>query len=346
MTGPVSAGSPGSTGPTTSTGSATSTTSTTSTGSTGSARAARLAGGARSRAVDTAYAAGWQLVRTLPEPLAASLFRHGADLGTRRDGPGVRQLRANLRRVVGAGWPDADLDELVRAGLRSYSRYWMETFRLPSMDRAALLGRVETEGADHLDAAHAAGRGTIIALPHSGNWDVAGLWLVDHGLRFTTVAERLSPESLFDRFVAYREGLGMEIVPLRGGARAPVEVLSERLRAGGVVCLLGDRDLSAAGVPVSFFGEPARMPPGPALLAATTGAALLPVALWFTEHGWGQWIGPPIELTGARLRDRVVAATQALADAFAERIARHPADWHMLQKLWSADLDPAQPRRP
>lgn len=247
----------------------------------------------------------------------------------------------NLRRVVGPGASESELDDLVHASLRSYARYWMETFRLPSMPIDSTAARVHAEGAEHIDAAMAAGRGAILALPHSGNWDVAALWLIARGVPFTTVAERLQPESLFDRFVQYRESLGMEIIPLSGGERAPSTVLTERLQAGGCVCLLADRDLGASGVPVQFFGESTRMPPGPALLAATTGAALLPVSLHFTADGWGQWIGAPIELSGARLRERVSGATQVLADTFAERISVHPQDWHMLQKLWLADLDPA-----
>lgn len=248
----------------------------------------------------------------------------------------------NLRRVVGPGPSERELDDLVRAAVRSYARYWMETFRLPSMPVASIVPRVISEGAEHIDAAMAAGRGAILALPHSGNWDVAGIWLVQRGVPFTTVAERLQPESLFDRFVRYRESLGMEIIPLSGGAHAPSTVLTERLQSGGCVCLLADRDLGASGVPVEFFGAPTRMPPGPALLAATTGAALLPVSLHFTPDGWGQWIGAPIEPTGARLRERVSGATQTLADTFAQRISAHPTDWHMLQKLWLADLDPAR----
>jgi KDO2-lipid IV(A) lauroyltransferase len=278
----------------------------------------------------------------MPEPVAATAFRLAADLGARRGGRGVRQLRRNLRRVIGPTASYPELDDLVQASLRSYARYWMETFRLPSMPVASIVPRVSTDGAENIFAAMAAGRGAILALPHSGNWDAAAIWLVEHGVPFTTVAERLQPESLFDRFVRFRESLGMEIIPLSGGARAPSTVLTERLQAGGCVCLLADRDLGAAGVPVEFFGEPTRMPPGPALLAATTGAALLPVSLHFTPDGWGQWIGPPIALSGARLRDRVSGATQTLADTFAERISAHPADWHMLQKLWLADLDPAR----
>jgi KDO2-lipid IV(A) lauroyltransferase len=116
-------------------------------------------------------------------------------------------------------------------------------------------------------------------------------------------------------------------------------VLAERLRAGEAVCLVADRDLSRHGVQVRFFGEPTRMPAGPALLAATTGAALMPVHLYFDGAGWGQWIGEQIELGEGDLRTKVQRATQALASAFEARIAEYPQDWHMLQRLWLADLD-------
>jgi KDO2-lipid IV(A) lauroyltransferase len=139
----------------------------------------------------------------------------------------------------------------------------------------------------------------------------------------------------------------MEVLPLTGGERAPTEILTERLAAGGAVCLVADRDLSQNGIGVQFFGEPTRMPGGPALLGARTGAAVLPVGLWFTPHGWGQRIRPPVELpTGGSLRDKVVAGTQQIADAFAAEIAEHPADWHMLQRLWLADLPPRPDQPP
>jgi KDO2-lipid IV(A) lauroyltransferase len=168
-----------------------------------------------------------------------------------------------------------------------------------------------------------------------GNWDVAGIWLIHrYGKPFTTVAERLKPESLFDRFVEYRQGLGMEVVALTGGDRSAISVLTERLQDGRGVCLVADRDLSGQGIEVDFFGHPARLPAGPAMLAATTGAPLIPVSLWFEADGWGLRLNPPVVLTGARLRDRVHGATQALADVFAADIAARPSDWHMLQQFW------------
>jgi lauroyl/myristoyl acyltransferase len=326
----------------------------------------RLSAGLTARLSGWSFGVGWLLVRAVPARPAGWVCDRVADLVTRRDGSAIQQLRRNLARVSAGsglrpsepdGLPDEPdrpaeraeraqrdgLDGLVRAGMRSYARYWLETFRLPAMRPADILPRVTVAGADHLDLAFAKGNGVILALPHSGNWDVAGIWLIARGQPFSTVAERLKPESLYDKFVAYREGLGMEVLPLTGG-EPPTERLKARLAAGGVVCLVADRDLSRKGMPVTFFDEAARMPAGPSLLAAQTGAALLPVHLYYTADGWGQTIGEPIELGAGSLRERLQTGTQALADAFARGISQHPADWHMLQPLWLTDLD--SPRSP
>ncbi|MET7769762.1 phosphatidylinositol mannoside acyltransferase [Nocardia sp. NPDC005366] len=284
---------------------------------------------------DRAYATGWRLVRALPESTARWAFDKGADRAVRKGGP--RQLRRNLARVVGTT-PEAVPDELMRAAMRSYARYWREAFRLPSMDHSAV--QYHVGGLEHLDAALAAGRGVILVLPHSGNWDMAGVWLVQHYQSFSTVAERLEPESLFERFVRYRESLGFEVFPLTGGEEPPFRQLAARLRDNKIVCLLGERDLTGRGVPVTFFGERTWMPAGAAKLAVETGAALIPVHAWFTvdadgREDWGLKTESPIDVSRG-----VATATQALADRFAANIAEHPADWHMLQPLWESDLSP------
>jgi lauroyl/myristoyl acyltransferase len=174
-----------------------------------------------------------------------------------------------------------------------------------------------------------------------GNWDHAGAWLAATGVPFTTVAERLEPDSLFERFVEFRESLGMEVIPLTGGERPPYDILADRLRGGGTLCLLADRDLTATGVEVDFFSSPARMPAGPAALAHDTGAALVPVTLTYPDRDtWGARIHPEVAVPGEGDRaDKVRAMTQQMADAFAEGIADAPQDWHMLQRVWVADLD-------
>ena len=294
--------------------------------------------GVRERAVDLSFAAGWRLVRAMPESAAHGLFQGAADVGLRRDGRGARQLRRNLRRVVGPLMPEAELTNLVRAGLRSYARYWQEAFRLPSVDKNDVVARFDLDGVDVMDKSVAAGQGVILVLPHMGNWDIAGLWLIEHGVPFTTVVERLKPDSLFRRFVAYREAIGMEILPLTGGANPTSTVLAERLAAGGCICLIGDRDLSSRGVDVEFFGEIARMPAGPAMLAARTGAALHPVGLWNDGPDWAGRVGDAITLPEGALSASVRAGTQRITDEFAVSIAEHPADWHMLQRLWVSDF--------
>ncbi|MEU6022791.1 phosphatidylinositol mannoside acyltransferase [Micromonospora sp. NPDC047134] len=283
------------------------------------------------------YVAGWRLVRALPRPMAAAAFNAGADRAHRRRGAGVTRLRANLRRVVGPELPEAELDDLVRAGLRSYARYWMEAFRLPSLSREQVLSTFRLDGAELLAADVAAGRGAVVALPHAGNWDLAGAWVVANGWPLSTVAERLKPEAVYQRFVAFREGLGMEILPTTGGHRPPLDVLTDRLNAGAVVPLLADRDLSARGVEVSFFGGRTRMPAGPALLALRTGAPLYVASLWYEPDAARAAIEGPLPVPGPEegaLDTRVRSLTQLIADGLAAGIARHPQDWHMLQRMW------------
>ncbi|MEO8815015.1 MAG: phosphatidylinositol mannoside acyltransferase [Mycobacterium sp.] len=284
-------------------------------------------------ATDTGYAAGWMAVRAMPEFFARNVFGAGALYAARGGGP--EQLRKNLARVLRVA-PAAVPSTLMRDSLASYARYWREAFRLPAMDHAALARRLRetTFGGENVTAALDAGRGAVLALPHSGNWDMSGVWLAQTYGGFTTVAERLKPESLYRRFVDYRESLGFEVLPLSGGRRPPFEVLSERLTGNRLVCLMAERDLTSNGVPVEFFGEPTRMPAGPAKLAIETGAALLPAHCWFDGDGWGCRIDPPLDVSSGD----VGVITQVLANHFSIRIAAHPADWHMLQAQWLVDL--------
>ncbi|MFY1575568.1 phosphatidylinositol mannoside acyltransferase [Verrucosispora sp. WMMD703] len=283
------------------------------------------------------FAAAWRLVRVLPRSVAAAAFDAVADNAHRRRGPGATRLRANLRRVVGPELPEAELDDLVRRGLRSYARYWMEAFRLPALSREQLLAGFRLDRADVLAADVAAGRGAVVALPHAGNWDTAGAWVAANGWPLSTVAERLKPEGVFERFVAFRQGLGMEILPTNGGARPAIDVLTDRLAAGTVVPLLADRDLSTRGVEVDFFGGRTRMPAGPALLALRTGAPLYVASMWYEpDAACASLVGPlPVPGPEAGTLDvRVRSLTQLIADGLAAGIARHPEDWHMLQRMW------------
>jgi len=292
---------------------------------------------------ETAYRLGWTVICRLPEGLARLGFTAAAEIAWRRQGHGVQVLEANLLRVLGPGTSGKQLRAVSRAAMRSYARYWLEVFRLPVIGTGDLLARMRVTGeAETAIAEAAAGRPVIFALPHTGNWDVAGAYFIARGVPFTTVQERLKPEPVYDMFVAFRERLGMEVLPLTGGPGA-FGVLARRLRSGRAVCLLCDRDLTESGVEVEFFGEKARMAAGPAALAVRTGAPLRPVILWFTEDGWVAHVRKPIPVPAEGDRaTKAAVMTQRLADAFAEGIAEHPEDWHMLQRVFTADLGPAR----
>jgi phosphatidylinositol dimannoside acyltransferase len=298
------------------------------------------------RASLAGYRVGWHLVRRMPGRLAYRTFDLIADVAWRRGGAGVRRLRSNYARVRPELGPAA-LDALVREGMRSYLRYWCDAFRLPDVGVDQLVQTHRAEGDGPVREQLATGRGAVMFLGHLGNWDSGGAWSTTPLAPVTTVAERLRPEELFAQFLAFRESLGMRIIPLTGGNDVFRELLSA-LRGGALVALLADRDLTQGGVEVDLCGLPARMAVGPAALAVSTGAALHPVSVHY-EPATGLPGGRrhrvvirfhdrvPVPASGTT-REKVQQMTQACADVIGAAIREHTQDWHMMQRVFVDDL--------
>ena len=276
------------------------------------------------------YFVAWRILRWLPEKFVYSRANTVADFLVKRNGKSVSRLRSNLARTQPNISP-LDLDLLVHRGMRSALRYWCDTFRFPDWSKERILGTVTFNDESILMEAIAAGKGAIVTLPHCGNYDHAAAYFCARGAKIVTVAEHLKPEKLFKKFMQYRADFGMEALPLDGRV---IPTLMQRIRSGCVIALAADRDLSKSGIDVNFFGGPARMPAGPALLAIRTGAPLISAYISYTQTGIH------IDFTRIELpedgseSERVVAVVQRSADLFAQGIAQYPQDWHMMQRIW------------
>lgn len=277
-----------------------------------------------------AYFAGWRIVRTLPEKTAYKLFSFIGRRAVRANGKSVQRLRSNLSRVK-PELSQNELDDLVFRSFDSYMRYWCDTFRIQDWSVERIQRSVTLNNGHLLIDAVQTGKGVVVALPHSGNWDHAGAYFCSIGIPLVTVAERLKPEALFQKFLAYRSSMGFEVLSL--DSRSFVTLL-KRAREKRLIALVADRDLSRSGVDVEFFGHPSRMPAGPALLAIKTGIPLV------VAHVSYKTIGIHIDFTEVQIpaegseSEKISATVQACADLFAKGIAQHPEDWHMLQRIW------------
>ena len=279
------------------------------------------------------YAGGGRLARALPGRVGLPVFRALGGVA-HASLPAVRgTVRRNQAQVLGLE-PD---DPLVRSAAREafdlYARYWLDSFRAPLLSADEVDRRFVMEGSEAIDAALEAGTGCIAALPHMGNWDVAGKWVSQHYPRVAAVAEDLRPKRLTDLFVEHRRRLGMHILPLTANGNVGRQ-LARLLAANWIVALVADRELSGRGVEVRMFGRTRRLPSGPALLSITTGAPLLACAVFTTDDGWRCDVRRiAFEATGER-RDDVRELTQRLASAFERAVASRPPDWHMFQPAW------------
>lgn len=277
-----------------------------------------------------AYFAAWRILRWLPEGFVYSQAYKFSDLLVKRNGKSVSRLRSNLARVQ-PSMNTLELDLLVYKAMRSAIRYWCDTFRFPDWSASRIQNTVTVANEHLLLDAVAGGHGGIVALPHAGNYDHAAAYFCAKGLKIVTVAEHLKPEALFKKFLEYRAAFGLEALAL--DARA-IPTLALRLRAGYVVALAADRDLSRSGIEVSFFGAPARMPAGPAVLALKTGAPLLVAMVSYTEAGIHIDLEQVPIPTSSSESENVTTIVQNCADLFAKGISKYPQDWHMMQRIW------------
>ncbi|MEY4322424.1 MAG: hypothetical protein RL410_205, partial [Actinomycetota bacterium] len=174
------------------------------------------------------------------------------------------------------------------------------------------------------------GKGVVVVLTHSGNWDFCGAFVASTYRNITTVAERLKPDELFNAFVEVRTRYGITVLPHKGGERQPFDVLKEKLQAGEIVALASDRDFTRRGIPATFFGVEAKFPAGAVRLAQETGAELIYASLWNDAKTAVLTLTGPISVAGRSDEDVI----QDVVHCFESGISAHPNNWHMLQQIW------------
>ena len=256
----------------------------------------------------------------MPDKLALKLFYAIGDYTFRKNGKAIKRLRSNMQRI--SGLSGAELDQLSRSAMRSYMRYWCETFRFPDWSKDRIMKNVELVNGHLLTDPLDSGKGAVVALPHSGNWDHAAAYFLGRGYKAITVAERLKPEKLFQAFLEFRQNIGLEVLSTD---MRTLPTLIQKAKDGYIIALVADRDLSTNGVEVNFFGEIAKMPAGPALIAERAGVDLIGAFIIYTESG--------IKIYFEKLDLNVKAA----ANFFEENLRKYPVDWHMLQRIWIND---------
>lgn len=290
---------------------------------------------------------GWRAVRLMPATAAYTVFQNIADIAYRRGGKQVDRLRSNYATVRPELSPP-ELNTLTREGMRSYMRYWCDAFRMPDWSREQIFDGIRIVGDPPIRDAVARGRGWVGFLGHLGNWDHAGAWGSLEVAPLTTVAERLEPEELYEAFVDYRARIGISILPLTGGSNT-FSQLASAVRSNRLVPLLADRDLTDKGIKVDLLGHRTRMAAGPAALSHVTKAPLQAVTMHYEPHpdrrpgpaGYRSVVtfSPVLTSAAASREDRIADLTQQCADHLGDTIRRHTQDWHMMQRVFLADLD-------
>jgi KDO2-lipid IV(A) lauroyltransferase len=218
-------------------------------------------------------------------------------------------LTSHMRRVIGSDASDSEIHDAVDGMYRSYGRYWAETFWFRPKHKKLVIENVERVNFGPVHEAIAARRGIVF------------------------------DQKITEWFIDVRAQFGIDIVLTSDPARRSKMI--RRLKEGGALALLADRDVTGKGIAVEFFGEETTVPAGPAALAELTDSVLLPVVVFFKkESGYRIEVGDPIEVPDAPTRaERVKLGAQSVADAMAAQIRKQPSQWHLFQPNWPSDQD-------
>jgi KDO2-lipid IV(A) lauroyltransferase len=277
------------------------------------------------------YLFAWKIIGVLPEKNAYKLANFVSDQIFKKNGKGVKRLRSNYKRVI-PNISERELEVLTKDGMRSYLRYWFDTFRLNKWSKSRIIETTFVVRENLLRDPIETKVGCIIALPHAGNWDHAAAYFCSTGIPLTAVVEKLKPEAIFKKFLAYRQSIGIEAISHK---EKTIPILMERLNQGKLIALVADRDMSRNGIEVNFLGGIAKMPAGPAILAIKTGSLLVTAYIRYLDKGIEITFDETIKLPVAGGEDeQIKIVTQSMADNFAKRIKDSPVDWHMLQRIW------------
>lgn len=277
------------------------------------------------------YLFAWKLIAVLPEKSAYKLADYVSDRIYKKNGKGIKRLRGNYGRVMPEYSPQK-LEELTKLGMRSYLRYWFDTFRLSKWSKNRIISTTQVIRENLLRDPIQSKQGCIVALPHAGNWDHAAAYFCSTGITLTAVVEKLKPEAIFKKFLAYRQSIGIEAISHK---EKTIPILTQRLQAGKLIALVADRDMSRNGIEVNFFGKTSKMPSGPAILAIKTGAPLITAYVRYTPGGIEIIFDETLKPTNSGSEEeQIKIITQSMADNFAKRIKENPVDWHMLQRIW------------
>ena len=251
-----------------------------------------------------------------------------------------RDVMANMRQVMG---PDASDREVRRAALevfRNATRYYADLLHVPRLDiRRFRDEQVELEGVDYLREAQDSGRGGVLVSAHFGSPELAVQALAAEGFSIFGLTEPLRPKQLseFTHWLRSQHGHQYRTVSF-GGIKEAVR----RLRAGGLIAVLLDRDVGGTGVPMTFCGRETRIPVGAIDLALRTNADLIPAWAWRIDgYRFQARIGPPLEVvrTGDHDRD-VIANAQRLLALFEGHLRAYPGQWAVLEAIWDDDDAP------
>ncbi|MCE9660999.1 MAG: lysophospholipid acyltransferase family protein [Burkholderiales bacterium] len=272
------------------------------------------------------------LLRAIGFARAGAAGRLAGELQFRLGGRSRRRMQAEMALALGRAADDPAVPAMLREAYRVNTAALFEVMAMLDrrQDEATLLARSEVEGLEHLRAALGDGRGAILLAAHMGNAALLPLRLASAGWPVSVLYKESRMMSA-DFFHAGLALYGVQGIAANAGIRAYAQMLTA-LKQGRIVFLMLDQGVKQAkdGLVQRFLGKDMPMPAGPAQLARTARAPVLPVATTAAAPLWRFAVQPALALG----RESLEADVASLVGATEAIVRRHPQLWSWQQRRW------------
>ncbi len=244
-----------------------------------------------------------------------------------------KALKDNLSVVLGEEATEEEIEREVLAVFTNFAKYLGDFLRFSKYTPQFIARNFKILGKENLDKCFAWGKGVIVLSLHLGNWELGGAIVGGMNYPISAIVLEHPGKKVNDFFVRQRAINNVRSIPVG----IQIKECFRALKRNEVVAIIGDKDYTANGIEIDFFGKKAVLPKGPAVISIKSGA---PIVCCFivrnADNSCDMIFEEPITAQkSGDIEGDIRALMGKYVKIFEKYIREYPGQWYVFNKIWA-----------
>jgi len=279
------------------------------------------------------YLIGFSFAGILPLDVCYEIAKRAAEIYFRFAKEYKEGLRENLKVVLGENTNIRIIDRHALNVFKNFAKYLADFFKCSKFTQEFIQENLTVENREYLNEALSGGKGAILVSLHIGNWEMGGAVIGSWGYPLSAIVLEHTSPRINDFFVNKRTINGVRSIPVNNSVKECLRVL----KRNEFLAIVGDKDYTASGARVKFFGREAFLPKGPAVFALRTGAPIISCILVREENDKFRFIfeKPETPVLAGEYEKDIEILMRGYLKIFEKHIRERPDQWYVFKKIWN-----------